>query len=145
MSTDPRLPDTPKDPAGKEPIVDTLTNILTQLTMINKRLDLQGEAIARHDQLTTPMALRRPQPHCPKMLRTVAPAVRQEALAAAVVTMVAMVRASCTSTPRITATSGTISATRSTNRSSIFHIMTARQIHCPGLTALSPIFEELVP
>jgi hypothetical protein len=28
-----------------------LTNILAQLTMINKRLELQGEDIARHDQL----------------------------------------------------------------------------------------------
>jgi hypothetical protein len=40
-----------QDPAASEAIADTLNTILAQLSTINKRLELQGEILARHDQL----------------------------------------------------------------------------------------------
>jgi hypothetical protein len=51
MMMDQRPPDAPHDPATLTTITDTLHNILAQLTTINKRLELQGESIAWHDQL----------------------------------------------------------------------------------------------
>jgi hypothetical protein len=68
-------------------VVDTLTRILAQLTTINKRLDIQRETIACHDQLlvsddgSTSPSLTRQIP------ATKAVATAREALATAAVTM----------------------------------------------------------
>jgi hypothetical protein len=48
MSTTTRLSDATDDPEHLTFVAGTLTCILAQLTTINKRLDLQGESIARH-------------------------------------------------------------------------------------------------
>jgi hypothetical protein len=50
MASDARPPGGQNDPVDNDQLVDTLTNILAQLTTINKRLELQSETIARHDQ-----------------------------------------------------------------------------------------------
>jgi hypothetical protein len=51
MATDPRLFGALKDPRVPTELSNMLTNILAQLTTINKRLELQGEAIACHYQI----------------------------------------------------------------------------------------------
>jgi hypothetical protein len=51
MATDSRPPDDSQDPTASIAITDTLHTILAQLSTMNKRLELQSEAIARHDQL----------------------------------------------------------------------------------------------
>jgi hypothetical protein len=50
MTTDSRS-SAPKDFGVSAEIADTLSTILAQLSTINKRLELQGEAIAHYDQL----------------------------------------------------------------------------------------------
>jgi hypothetical protein len=51
MSTDSQSSDVPPDPTAQAPITDTLSHILGQLTTINMRLELQGEAIVHHDKI----------------------------------------------------------------------------------------------
>jgi hypothetical protein len=51
MATDSRPPDAQKDLASSDAFADTLHIILAQLATINKCLELQSEAPARHDQL----------------------------------------------------------------------------------------------
>jgi PPE-repeat protein len=51
MAFDARPPGGQNDPSGNKQLANTLFNILAQLTTINKRLELQSETIARHDQL----------------------------------------------------------------------------------------------
>jgi hypothetical protein len=51
MAAEPWTPSVPNDPTALVEIVDTLSNILAQLTTINKRLKLRGEAIAPPDQV----------------------------------------------------------------------------------------------
>jgi hypothetical protein len=41
----------PPDPVAQAFVADTLLTILAQLTTINKRLEIQSEAISRHDRL----------------------------------------------------------------------------------------------
>jgi hypothetical protein len=41
----------PPDPAAQASIADTLSTIPAQLTTINKRLEIQSEAISRHDRM----------------------------------------------------------------------------------------------
>jgi hypothetical protein len=50
MTTDSRLSGA-QDPASPDAIVDMLHTTLAQLATINKRLELQSETLARHDQL----------------------------------------------------------------------------------------------
>jgi hypothetical protein len=45
MATGQQSFDVPPDPTAQASVVDTLSDILAQLTTINKRLELQGEAI----------------------------------------------------------------------------------------------------
>jgi hypothetical protein len=51
MATNPRLTGALKDPRVPTELSNMLTNILAQLTTINKHLKLQGEVIACHDQI----------------------------------------------------------------------------------------------
>jgi hypothetical protein len=50
-TSDSRPPGGQNNPSGSEQLADTLSNILAQLMTINKRLELQSESIARHEQL----------------------------------------------------------------------------------------------
>jgi hypothetical protein len=49
MAAESWMPSVPNDPTALAEIVDTLSNILSQLTTIYKRLKLRGEATARPD------------------------------------------------------------------------------------------------
>jgi hypothetical protein len=51
MSTEQPSSDVPPDPTAQASVADTLSTILAQLTTINKRLEIQSEAISRHDRI----------------------------------------------------------------------------------------------
>jgi hypothetical protein len=51
MSTEQPSSGVPPDPAAQASVADTLSTILAQLTTINKRLEIQSEAISRHDRI----------------------------------------------------------------------------------------------
>jgi hypothetical protein len=131
-TTDSR-PSGAQDPASPDAIADTLHTILAQLATINKRLELQSETLARHDQLlgnqtgmtaSTPNPAKlgatngqTPQAHVAGVMETTARVFANHQRLSIVIMAVIF---------------GRNSTIRSIDLSLIFHNMTAKQIRYHG-------------
>jgi hypothetical protein len=132
MSTGQPSSDVPPDPAAQASIADTLSTILTQLTMINKHLEIQSEAISHHDRLLDGSSgagglhghlIRPPRRPTPPTMG------KRQPMGLAMGPMVTQPASSATHT---NGTPGMTSVTRFTGRSSIFLNMMVRRIRCHG-------------
>jgi hypothetical protein len=132
MSTGQPSFDVPPDPAVQASVADTLLTILTQLTTINKRLEIQSEAISLHDRLwMAAPAQGGLHGHLIRPLRRPTPLTMgtRQPMGLAMGPTVTQPASSATHTNK---SSGMTSVTRFTGRSSIFLDMMVRRIRCRG-------------